>query len=78
MIALAELGGLSDIVIVNLAARYHDPVAVGIGSTLALWSVAALAIAGGRGPPRILPLRWIARARYPARPAPSRRPSAAG
>ena len=61
VIALAELGYLSDIMIVNLAARYHDPVAVGIGSMLALWSVAALAIAGGRGLLRILPLRWIAR-----------------
>ena len=35
--------------------------AVGIGSVLALWSVVALAIVGGRGLQRILPLRWIAR-----------------
>ena len=61
VILLAELGDLSDIVIANLAARYHDPVPVGIGSVLALWSVAALAITGGRGLLRILPMRWIAR-----------------
>jgi Ca2+/H+ antiporter, TMEM165/GDT1 family len=61
VILLAELGDLSDIVIANLAARFHDPVAVGIGSVLALWSVVALAITGGRGLQRILPLRWIAR-----------------
>jgi Ca2+/H+ antiporter, TMEM165/GDT1 family len=61
VIAVAELGDLSDIVIANLAARYHDPVAVGIGSVLALWSVAALAITGGRGLLRILPMQWIAR-----------------
>ena len=61
VILLAELGDLSDIVIANLAARYHDPVPVGIGSVLALWSVVALAIAGGRRLQRILPLRWIAR-----------------
>ena len=61
VILLAELGDLSDIVIADLAARYHDPVAVGIGSVLALWSVVALAIVGGRGLQRILPLRWIAR-----------------
>ena len=61
VIALAELGDLSDIVIANLAARYHDPVAVGIGSVLALWLVAALAITGGRGLLRILPMRWISR-----------------
>jgi Ca2+/H+ antiporter, TMEM165/GDT1 family len=42
VIALAELGDLSDITMANLAARYHDPVAVGIGSVLGLWLVAAL------------------------------------
>ena len=61
VILLAELGDLSDIVIANLAARYHDPVAVGIGSVLALWSVVVVAIVGGRGLQRILPLRWITR-----------------
>src|ERR1700722_7572603 len=61
VILLAELGDLSDIVIANLAARYHDPVAVGIGSVLALWAVVALAIVGGRGLQRVLPMRWIAR-----------------
>jgi len=61
VILLAELGDLSDIVIANLAARYHNPVAVGIGSVLALWLVTALAITGGRGLTRILPLRWISR-----------------
>jgi putative Ca2+/H+ antiporter (TMEM165/GDT1 family) len=61
VIALAELGDLSDIVIAGFAARYHDPVAVGIGSVLALWSVAALAIMGGRGLLRILPMRWVSR-----------------
>jgi Ca2+/H+ antiporter, TMEM165/GDT1 family len=62
VIALAELGDLSDIVIASLAARYHhDLVAVGIGSALALWSVTALAILGGQGLLKILPLRWITR-----------------
>jgi putative Ca2+/H+ antiporter (TMEM165/GDT1 family) len=62
VIALAELGDLSDIVIASLAARYHhDLVAVGIGSVLALWAVTALAITGGRGLLKILPLRWIGR-----------------
>jgi putative Ca2+/H+ antiporter (TMEM165/GDT1 family) len=61
VILLAELGDLSDIVIANLAARYHDPVPVAIGSVLALWAVVALAIVGGRGLVRILPMRWVAR-----------------
>ena len=61
VILLAELGDLSDIVIANLAARYHNPVAVGIGSVMALWAVVVVAIVGGRGLQRILPLRWITR-----------------
>jgi Ca2+/H+ antiporter, TMEM165/GDT1 family len=61
VILLAELGDLSDITIANLAARYHDPVPVAIGSALALWGVVVAAIIGGRGLQRILPLRWITR-----------------
>jgi len=61
VILLAELGDLSDILIANLAARYHDPVPVGIGSVLALWAVTALAITGGRKLSQILPVRWITR-----------------
>ena len=34
---------------------------MGIGSVLGLWLVAALAITGGRGLLRILPMRWISR-----------------
>jgi hypothetical protein len=58
---VAGAGDLSDIVIANLAARYHDPAPVGIGSVLALWSMVALAIVGGRRLQRVIPLRWIAR-----------------
>ncbi|HTX25597.1 MAG TPA: TMEM165/GDT1 family protein [Streptosporangiaceae bacterium] len=61
VILLAELGDLSDIMIANLAARYHNPVAVGVGSVLALWAVTALAITGGRKLSQLLPVRWITR-----------------
>ena len=61
VILLAELGDLSDIMIANLAARYHDPVPVAIGSVLALWAVTALAITGGQKLSQILPVRWITR-----------------
>jgi len=61
VILLAELGDPSDIMIANLAARYHDPVPVGIGSVLALWAVTALAITGGQKLSQILPVRWITR-----------------
>ncbi len=46
-------------VLFGLGARYHDPVAVGTGGLLALWSVAALAIAGGRGLLKVIPVRTI-------------------
>jgi Ca2+/H+ antiporter, TMEM165/GDT1 family len=59
LIMLAEFGDLTQIVIVDLAARYHDPLAVGTGGLLALWAVAALAIAGGRGLLKIVPVRVI-------------------
>jgi Ca2+/H+ antiporter, TMEM165/GDT1 family len=61
VIAVAELGDPSDITMANLAARYHSPVAVAAGSILALWLVAGLAIIGGRGLLRVLPMRWISR-----------------
>jgi Ca2+/H+ antiporter, TMEM165/GDT1 family len=56
---VAEFGDLTQIVIANLAARYHDPLSVGVGSVLALWTVAALAITGGRGLLRVIPARLI-------------------
>ena len=59
LILVAEFGDLTQIVLVNLAARYHDPVAVGTGGLLALWSVAALAIAGGRGLLKVIPVRAV-------------------
>jgi Ca2+/H+ antiporter, TMEM165/GDT1 family len=61
VVVVAEFGDLTQIVITNLAARYHDPLSVGVGSVLALWTVAALAITGGRGLLRVLPMRLIAR-----------------
>jgi putative Ca2+/H+ antiporter (TMEM165/GDT1 family) len=56
---VAEFGDLTQILIVNLAARYHDPIGVGVGALLGLLAVAALAIAGGRGLLRFVPARTI-------------------
>jgi Ca2+/H+ antiporter, TMEM165/GDT1 family len=56
IVMVAEFGDLTQIVIANLAARYHDPLSVGVGSALALWAVAALAITGGRGLLRVIPV----------------------
>jgi putative Ca2+/H+ antiporter (TMEM165/GDT1 family) len=58
---VAEFGDLTQIATANLAARYHDPLAVGIGAVLGLWAVGALAILGGRQLLRWVDLVWIAR-----------------
>ncbi|HEX6526845.1 MAG TPA: TMEM165/GDT1 family protein [Streptosporangiaceae bacterium] len=44
VILVAEFGDLTQIATATLAARYHDPVWVGVGAVLGLWAVAALAI----------------------------------
>jgi Ca2+/H+ antiporter, TMEM165/GDT1 family len=62
VIIVAEWGDLTQILTANLAAKYHDPVSVAIGSTLALWAVALLAMLGGKTLLRFLPMRWITRA----------------
>ena len=57
----AEFGDLTQILTVSLAARYGDPLAVGIGSTLALWAAAGAAIVGGRSLLKIIPMAWLTR-----------------
>lgn len=59
VIFVAEFGDLTQIVLVNLAARYHDPLVVGTAALLALWAVAGLAIAGGLGLVKVIPVRVI-------------------
>jgi Ca2+/H+ antiporter, TMEM165/GDT1 family len=54
VVFIAEWGDVTQILTANLAARLHSPFSVAIGSVLALWAVAALAVIGGRGL-----LRWV-------------------
>ncbi len=61
VIAVAEFGDLTQILTANLAAKYDDPLSVGIGSTLALWSVGGLAIVGGRELLRVVPIGLMTR-----------------
>lgn len=61
VILVAEFGDMTQIATASLAARYHDPLSVGVGAVLALWAVAALAIVGGRGLLKVIPLTWITR-----------------
>jgi putative Ca2+/H+ antiporter (TMEM165/GDT1 family) len=58
---LAEWGDLSQLLTAGLAARYHDPVSVFIGSWLALITVAGLAVVLGRTLLRFVRLSTIRR-----------------
>ncbi|MEU6737043.1 TMEM165/GDT1 family protein [Streptomyces physcomitrii] len=59
LILVAEFGDLTQIMTANLAARYDDPLSVGIGAVLALWAVAALGILGGKALMKRVPLKLI-------------------
>jgi putative Ca2+/H+ antiporter (TMEM165/GDT1 family) len=61
VIFLAEWGDLTQILTANLAAKYHDPLSVGIGAALGLWAVGLLAILGGKTLLKYLPITWITR-----------------
>jgi Ca2+/H+ antiporter, TMEM165/GDT1 family len=49
LIFLAEWGDLTQVLTVNLAARYHTPLSVGAGALLAFAAVAGVAVVGGQG-----------------------------
>ncbi|SDK01174.1 TMEM165/GDT1 family protein [Streptomyces indicus] len=59
LILVAEFGDLTQIMTANLAAKYDDPLSVGLGAVLALWSVAAIGIIGGKALLKRVPLRLI-------------------
>ncbi|MFF4183832.1 TMEM165/GDT1 family protein [Streptomyces sp. NPDC001691] len=59
LILVAEFGDLTQIMTANLAARYDNPLSVGIGAVLGLWAVAGLGIVGGRTLMKHVPLRLI-------------------
>ncbi|MDQ0931271.1 TMEM165/GDT1 family protein [Streptomyces turgidiscabies] len=61
LILVAEFGDLTQIMTANLAARYDDPLSVGLGAVLALWAVAGLGIVGGRALMKRVPLELITR-----------------
>ncbi|MEU5362642.1 TMEM165/GDT1 family protein [Streptomyces sp. NPDC005925] len=59
LILVAEFGDLTQIMTANLAARYDDPLSVGLGAVLALWTVAGLGIIGGKALMTRVPLKLI-------------------
>ncbi|HEX6451353.1 MAG TPA: TMEM165/GDT1 family protein [Trebonia sp.] len=61
VVFLAEFGDLTQITTISLAARFHDPIAVGIGATLGLWTAAALAVLVGWRLLRMINVKWLTR-----------------
>ena len=61
VVFLAEFGDLTQFMTVSLAARFHDPIAVGVGATLALWTAAAIAVLAGWRLLKLIPMRWLTR-----------------
>jgi putative Ca2+/H+ antiporter (TMEM165/GDT1 family) len=61
VIFLAEWGDLTQILTANLAARYHSPLSVGLGAVVALWLVAAIAVASGQSLLRYLDVSTVRR-----------------
>ena len=62
VILVGEFGDLTQILTANLAAKYHQPLSVFIGSFAALATVAALGAFGGRALLKVLPLAVIRKA----------------
>ncbi len=62
VIFVAEWGDLTQVLTVNLAARYHSPISVAVGSVLALWAVAGLAVTGGQALLRLLDVSTVRKA----------------
>jgi Ca2+/H+ antiporter, TMEM165/GDT1 family len=61
VVFLAEFGDLTQFLTISLSARFHDPVAVGIGATLGLWVAAGLAVTVGWRVLTLIPMHWLTR-----------------
>ncbi|WP_441246321.1 TMEM165/GDT1 family protein [Kitasatospora sp. McL0602] len=59
VVAVAEFGDLTQIMTANLAAKYADPLSVGIGAWLALCAVGGIAIVGGQKLLQYVPMKVI-------------------
>jgi putative Ca2+/H+ antiporter (TMEM165/GDT1 family) len=61
VIFVGEWGDITQIATANLAAKYHDPLAVGIGACLGLWSVVAVGVLAGAKLIERVPLALVRR-----------------
>jgi Ca2+/H+ antiporter, TMEM165/GDT1 family len=61
VVFIGEWGDLTQIATANLAAKYDDPISVGVGAALALVTVAGLATAAGSNLLRVVPMHVVRR-----------------
>ncbi|HXY43861.1 MAG TPA: TMEM165/GDT1 family protein [Acidimicrobiales bacterium] len=61
IIALAEFGDITQVLIANLAARYRDPVAVFVGAAVGFWIVSGFGVLAGQTITRVVPLGLVRR-----------------
>jgi putative Ca2+/H+ antiporter (TMEM165/GDT1 family) len=61
VIFVGEWGDITQIATANLAAKYHDPIGVGIGALLGLWSVVAIGVFAGSKLVERVPLAMVRR-----------------
>ncbi len=61
VIFIGEWGDITQIATANLAAKYHDPLGVGIGALLGLWSVVAIGVIAGSKLVERVPLALVRR-----------------
>lgn len=59
VVFVAEWGDLTQLLVVELAARYHRPASVAVGAALGLWVAAGIAAVAGRGLGRLLDERLL-------------------
>jgi putative Ca2+/H+ antiporter (TMEM165/GDT1 family) len=59
VIFIAEWGDLTQVLMANLAAHYHDGLSVAVGSLLALWAVAGLAVVSGQSVLRVINISTV-------------------
>jgi Ca2+/H+ antiporter, TMEM165/GDT1 family len=61
VIFVGEWGDITQIATANLAAKYHDPIGVGVGAVLGLWTVAAIGVVAGSKLVERVPLALVRR-----------------
>jgi putative Ca2+/H+ antiporter (TMEM165/GDT1 family) len=61
IVALAEFGDITQVLIANLTARYRDPVGVFVGATVGFWIVSGLGVLSGKWITRVVPLSIVRR-----------------